>query len=277
MSTTFRRSLAMALAVAFLATTAVAGTTVAQPSEDPPSAEFDGELHSTNGNGQRVTGTTTLDAGTEIIVEIRENDESRDVERATVGEDGSFSAEFDLQGWEPGTEYTAVVLLQEENSGPWVRINDGVTGTITEAPTISFTNGDDTLLASNATERTISGETSLDPGSEVSIQIESDEDSDDPFLMTGTATVSEDGTFRATFDLSAVPAGTRFRVTARAPGAESTGTHGRVVDEMPTGTTTTVESTTETAETSNDSGQPGFGIAVALVALCGVALLARRD
>ena len=266
------RLLATVLAVALLAIAAVAGATTAQPSE-APSAEFDGDLTVTNGANQRITGTSTLDAGTEIIVEIRGPDDYREPERATVREDGSFAASFDLRKLEPGDEYTAEILAKNE-TGRWVRINDEVTGTVAAAPNGSFTYDGDTMLVANTSEATISGETSLDAGTEVTVSLRSSSGSSAPFLKTNTVTVAENGTFSATFDLYGIPAGTQFVAGARANGTDLAEVEGRVVDELPPETTTT---TTESTETTNGEGQPGFGVAAALVALAGAALVARRD
>lgn len=281
MQTRPSRLLATALVVALVATASVAGVTTAQPSEETPSAEFDGELTLTNGNGQWIAGTTTLDEGTEIIVEIRGENDVREPERVTVGSDGSFDARFDLQQFEAGTEYTAVVLARN-GSGGWEQINDGATGTIAAAPIGSFTSDGTTLTVSNTSDATISGETSLEAGAEVNVRIRSTNGASDPFLHTDTATVAEDGTFTATFDLSNVPANTSFVATARSDAGELEESEGLVVDGSSTVTSTTAEptetaETTETADTTNDAGQPGFGVAAALVALAGAALLARRD
>ncbi|WP_435358625.1 BGTF surface domain-containing protein [Haloarchaeobius sp. DFWS5] len=173
--------------------------------------------------------------------------------------------------------------------------------------------------------QSVTGSSSLAAGSELNIRVNS-EDADNPFLKTGTATVSADGTWEASMDFSDVPAGTNFSMTVRdtqdsntqlasaegqvgeadeepgttTPGTTTAGTTEEPTSEEPTTeeptteqpTTeepTTEEPTTEgpgettegpgetTEEPSDDgSGQPGFGIGIALVALVGAALLAAR-
>lgn len=143
----------------------------------------------------------------------------------------------------------------------------------TESPG-SFTYDGDTLLVANASGATISGETSLDTGTEVTVRIRSSSGSSAQFLKTDTATVAENGTFSATFDFHGVPGNTSIVASATSADAGVIAeTEGRVVDEMPT-------DTTETTGTANGEGQPGFGVVAALLALCGttlVALRGRRD
>ena len=141
----------------------------------------------------------------------------------------------------------------------------------TTQSTGSFAYDGETLLVQNATGQTIRGETSLPAGTDVTLSLKSSGPT--PFLKTATATVGENGTFAATFDLSDVAADAPLQVSARANGTEIAETEGRIVEELPE---TTARTTTATETTSNESGQPGFGVSAALVALC-AALLVRRD
>ncbi|WP_123535143.1 BGTF surface domain-containing protein [Halosimplex salinum] len=90
-------------------------------------------------------------------------------------------------------------------------------GTATPKPTHDGTTLDTTdgeVRVAPASEQTISGETTLDPGTTVSIRVTS-ASSSSPFLMTVEATVDDDGTFAGTFDFSGMSSGTPFDVTVR--------------------------------------------------------------
>jgi PGF-CTERM protein len=68
---------------------------------------------------------------------------------------------------------------------------------------------EDVLRVPISEDATISGETTVAPGSEISVEIDGD-----GFLMTDTVEVDENGTFTATFDTSQQEAGQEFEVTA---------------------------------------------------------------
>ena len=74
--------------------------------------------------------------------------------------------------------------------------------------------------------QTISGRTSLAPGSEVSITARATGDA--PFLLDQDATVQPDGTFNASFDFSNVSAGQNFTVDASGNFEDDPETDGRV-------------------------------------------------
>ncbi|WP_436925265.1 BGTF surface domain-containing protein [Halosimplex amylolyticum] len=125
-------------------------------------------------------------------------------------------------------------------------------GTATPKPTHEGTTLDTTdgeVRVAPATEQTISGETTLDPGTTVSIRVTS-ASSSSPFLMTVETTVDDDGTFAGTFDFSGMSSGTPFDVTVRGDDRTLARGTGQVTDcetDCPTGTATSGGADGETA------------------------------
>ncbi|SEK48061.1 ArtA-dependent S-layer glycoprotein [Haloferax larsenii] len=158
-----------------------------------------------------------------------------------------------------------------------------------------------------AAEQTVSGTASVAPGTALTIRVKSDGDTQPRFLKTSTAYVQADGTFSSAFDFSEQNENDTFEVTvsvdsgsaedASADGVvgaaaeQTTSTPAETTDATETATetatatatatateTATEAATEEPAEETTESSTPGFGIAVALVALVAAALLAvRRD
>ncbi|RDZ65365.1 PGF-CTERM sorting domain-containing protein [Haloferax sp. Atlit-12N] len=166
---------------------------------------------------------------------------------------------------------------------------------------------EDEFAVSNAAEQSISGTATVAPGTELTIRVTSDGDTQPRFLKTASVYVQADGTFSSAFDFSEQNLNDTFEVTASvdsgtADDATADGTVGEAMEtttaaettttEESTETTTTEASTEETTETATateepteepteettESSTPGFGVVVALVALVAAALLAvRRD
>ncbi|WP_227356983.1 BGTF surface domain-containing protein [Haladaptatus salinisoli] len=140
----------------------------------------------------------------------------------------------------------------------------------------------ETVTVERATNQTISGETTLDPGTEVVVVASSP----GTFYKTKQVNVTENGTFDATFDFERFDDGTEFEVVVKRDGVSLASVDGVVGEQATTttasttalssSTTETTDTTTGTTETTSQNGQPGFGLGVALAALAGVALLARR-
>ncbi|WP_227374662.1 BGTF surface domain-containing protein [Haladaptatus halobius] len=172
---------------------------------------------------------------------------------------------------------------------------------LTEASndSVSLEHEGDVLVLDTAPNRTIRGEATFDPGTELGISVHST----GQFYKSQTVTVQPNGTFNATFDFAEYETGTEFGVVVALPGNNSTerkpllvvdgvirnssattslSTTTYVVTETAADGGTTVEEgvTTDTAATTRSSdgdGQPGFGLVVALVALVVVGMLSRRD
>ncbi|PSQ51703.1 hypothetical protein BRD20_10420 [Halobacteriales archaeon SW_8_65_20] len=157
-------------------------------------------------------------------------------------------------------------------------------------------NNGDPVMVEPGTDQVISGETSIAPGTEVTMRARAT--GDNPFLVSTTTTVAQNGTFEGAFDFSEVSNNTSFTVTASASPQfadgelSAEGTVANTTDEpedTPTPTPTdmpTDEPTDEPTDTPTDmatdtpsdteGSTPGFGGAVAIVALAGAALIALR-
>ena len=157
-------------------------------------------------------------------------------------------------------------------------------------------NNGDPVMVEPGTDQVISGETSIAPGTEVTMRARAT--GDNPFLVSTTTTVAQNGTFEGAFDFSEVSNNTSFTVTASASPQfadgelSAEGTVANTTDEpedtptptptdMPTDEPTDMPTDTPTdmaTDTPSDTegSTPGFGGAVAIVALAGAALIALR-
>lgn len=102
-----------------------------------------------------------------------------------------------------------------------------VDGTADAAETPRFVHDGEQLTLEPASGQTIRGETDLEGGTELSVRVRSS--GENPFLRSRPTTVDEDGTFEVTFDMSDVPEGTTFEVTAHRNGTRLAATTGEVV------------------------------------------------
>ncbi|ADQ68592.1 hypothetical protein C499_13670 [Halogeometricum borinquense DSM 11551] len=157
------------------------------------------------------------------------------------------------------------------------------------------------LNVSATADEVIGGETNLAPGTQIDILIRDSGDTRPPFVKTGTAYVSEDGTFESTVDFSEQSVNDTFDAFIDGGPAGEVTIEGNVVDdgETPTPTDTPITSTsTTTTDTSTDTptptktatptdtptptetlqpvDTPGFGIPIAVVAFLAAALLVSR-
>ncbi|UVE50482.1 surface glycoprotein [Haloferax larsenii] len=224
---------------------------------------------------------------------VIDNGETTDVD---LEDDDAFNVEFKM-------------IADEDVSSSGIGLVDEDTSMTTSFENIEaeHTFDMDPVNVTNADGQTVTGTTDVAPGTELTIRVKSDGDTQPRFLKTATAYVTENNTFSATFDFSEQNVGDTFTVTASGAGdvASDEEVDGNVVEsvettetpeettetpeettetpepttETPEPTTETPEPTTETTEeTTTSTGTPGFGIAVALVALVAAALLAvRRD
>ncbi|MFC6826213.1 BGTF surface domain-containing protein [Halopelagius fulvigenes] len=170
---------------------------------------------------------------------------------------------------------------------------------------------DEPVNVSNAASQTVEGETTLAPGTQLSLRVRSSGDTQPSFLKTSSVYVTENNTFSATFDFSGQNTGDTFDFIVRSvagtsfdeqesfegnvvEGSQTTETvtdNGTVTTQGPTETATTGTPATTTAATTDagtteqpatdeptDTSTPGFGVVVAVIALLAAALLAvRRD
>ena len=182
---------------------------------------------------------------------------------------------------------------------------------VKEEAELSGLDADDNLEIIPVAASVITGTASVAPGTEISVRVRNT--GTNAFLKTQTADVASDGTWTTTFDLSDVVTGTEFSVVVLRGGAEIsdeidvTAVAALTVDPTPEpkivtrtievirGTptpqtivevqivvqerTVVIEKVIEnvrTVQVTPTPGQPGFGLAIAVVALLAAALLAVR-
>ena len=172
-------------------------------------------------------------------------------------------------------------------------------------------NVDEPFNVSQAEAQTVTGDTNIAAGTELSLRVRSQSGTSPSFLKTASPVVNSDGTYSATFDFSEQNIGDEYDIEVDAAILASTESEeGQVVEAVATDTATpepdtdtatpepdtatpepdtntaTPEPDTDTATpdpdtdtpTSTPTSTPGFGVIVALTALLAAALLAvRRD
>lgn len=256
---TSRRTFAVALA--FLGAVALGvGTAAAAHGGDHVVTDGD-EVTLADGPNQTISGQTDLPAGSNVTVRLKSADPESPFlvpAEATVSEDGSFTTTVDLTNVEPPAEFD----LSVRHDG---RVLATANGTVVacdgncEAPSVSTEapnngtrlvyDGDQPTLASGPNQ-TLRGETTLPAGTTLSVRLQSNAASH-PFLRSSPATVTESGTFTATFDLADVPAGTDFQVIVHRQGETVLKTSGTVVSSPTDG--------------SSSGSRPEFGFAQSVV------------
>lgn len=141
----------------------------------------------------------------------------------------------------------------------------GVAGTVAADADGSLATMNETVRVHAVEDATIEGSADLSDGTTVSVRIQSAGDTSPRFLRTADATVGENGTFAAEFDLADLAPGDTFSVTVAA--GNSTVAEAAVV--------ATDEPVTPTATATETTG-PGFGPVAAVSALAAAVAGARR-
>ncbi|WP_459193428.1 DUF7827 domain-containing protein [Halosimplex sp. J119] len=149
-------------------------------------------------------------------------------------------ASYDLSLGDPDDPPSiASLALLAGDDGDQSDESDG--DTATPKPTHNGTTLDTTdgeVRVAPAAEQTISGETTLDAGTPISIRVVSESPSS-PFLVTAVTEVDDDGTFEGTFDFSDMSSGTEISVDVRTDDrflARGTGTITDCESDCPTRT-----------------------------------------
>jgi PGF-CTERM protein len=153
---------------------------------------------------------------------------------ATAGSDPSL-------GSAPAAQENATLSLRYQGDGPTFRPTAG---------------------------QTVRGETTLSPGTELTVRLRSSGD-ETAFLRSQSTTVAENGSFAVSFDMRDLQDAddTEVTVTVRADGQQQAEAEGQLVTD-PTATPSDTP--------SSDTNVPGFGVLVALLGLVGAAALAAR-
>jgi hypothetical protein len=156
---------------------------------------------------QVVRGETTLPTGTDLVVRLRSAGENPFLKTAgtTVESDGTFRATFNASNLEAGANFEAAVL----RDGETLATAPGEVVAPEPHAEASFAYEGERLTLANASGQVVRGKTDLDAGETVLVRMHSGGAT--PFIKSSEATVRENGTFRATFDMSNVPEGTTFR------------------------------------------------------------------
>ncbi|WP_436931766.1 BGTF surface domain-containing protein [Halosimplex halobium] len=174
-------------------------------------------------------------------------------------------AAYDLSLGDPADPAAigTLALLSADGESAEDDATDGADETATPRPlhdgTSVDTNDDGKVVVDAAPQQTISGETTLDPGTTLAVRVTSSSSSS-PFLMQVETTVDDDGTFAASFDFGDVSAGTPFEVTVRSDGEGLAEAYGRVADcegDCPTATPADAEGSTATPLAADGVGVQG--------------------
>lgn len=150
-------------------------------------------------DGQNVTLRTNAEPGTRFEIELWSNGTLRSLAEA-VTDDGSATATFDLRGLEPETELRMVARYDDRKVGE-------TTGVVRQVLADVVTEGN-RLILRRAENQTVRVRTDAPPGRELPVQIKSE-----TFVRTARATISDDGTATATFDLSGASNATHLAVS----------------------------------------------------------------
>jgi PGF-CTERM protein len=256
-----------------------------------------------------ISGTTSVADGTPVTVTVRSTNPEVPLLRSqtTTAQDGTFSATFNLSDAQPGQELSVTV---REGQGAFTSVDgvatqaanvDASAASITDSgevisgisaflPNAGFVTIHDSTLQDGAVLESVRGTSKyFGPGqvNDISIRL------DDPY-QGGTHTIiamahrDTDGdavydfvTSEGTTDGPYVLDGSAVTGSAEVEVSTPTPTTTTPTTTPPTTTPTTTPPTTTptptpTTTTSDGGGVPGFGVAVALVALLAAALLATR-
>lgn len=137
---------------------------------------------------------------------------------------------------------------------------------------------------SKRTKRTVGGDTTFVPGTELTLRLQDTDGTNSNFLKAAEPVVGSNRTWRTTFDFSDQRVGDTYEIVVKHDRLDGAVTEaGAVV--APVDTTTTSETVTiapTASATSTDpvadtpTSMPGFGVVVALVALLVVGVLPSR-
>lgn len=164
-----------------------------------------------------------------VVADLSEAVFRQDGSRTTAEQGDTFTAEFSVLEDSRVYEERATAATDFEIAGREV----------------SLDYQGDRVTVKQASSQTISGATSLSPGTELLVKLRSTEA---PFLKEETVTVGDDGTFGATFDLSTVVP-SDFTVRIVVDGTVLTEVDGEVVQSVETETTAETTTTATTFAT----------------------------
>ncbi|WP_311172540.1 BGTF surface domain-containing protein [Halobellus ordinarius] len=246
-------------------------------------------------DGPNDTYFVIVDTGS---VNLADDQTGANAEAVPNDDDTELEANFTVLGDEDGATWDFTTNEDDENEETFVSYT-------VEEPEVNI---DAPYNVSNAEGQTISGNTNIAPGTELTLRVRSQSGTSPSFLKTASPVVQSDGTWSATMDFSEQSIGDEYDITVSSSGiilASDETEEGEVVESVGTATpepdtdtpepdtdtpepdTDTPEPDTDTPEPDTDTPEPdtetptstpGFGVVVALTALIAAALLAiRRD
>ena len=220
----------------------LAGTERATVRIGEAEAGFDVAANVTDGNGD---GAVPLEFHTEPIGTMRT--------RLVGADDADVAAELSAgpDGTLPAGDYPIEVYAGHGTEGEPEAIGTLVLNEAEAAPNATVEHEGSALTLHPAGGQVVEGTTGLDAGRNVTVRLQSS--GSNPFLKSKRVSVGEDGDFSAEFNLSAVEAPANGTATVSAAGQQIAGPVDVMVVESSNGT--------------SSPGQPGFGVAVALVAV----------
>jgi len=186
------------------------------------------------GPGQVVRGLTDASPGTGLTVRVQSTDDDHPYLRSattTVDADGAFRAVFDLSELPPGTPLRVVAHREGRNltaTAGEVVACQSCPAPMPDTPSALVLHDGGELTVENRSGQVVRGRTNLPPGAELTLQLRSSAGAA-PFIKQTTATVDDNGTFRAVFGFEDIGQDVAFRVVVRYNGTELTTTRGRVV------------------------------------------------
>lgn len=180
---------------------------------------------------------------------------------------GTLTAAPDPDGLVPVGEYQLAVYAGHGVEGEPTDVGTLVVNEQTPPPNASIDGGGSTITLRPEAGQAIAGTTELAAGRNVTVRLRSSGQS--PFLKSQTVEVAADGTFTARFDLSGVSPPANGTATVLVDGEQIAGPADVAI--VPPRTSTTGKPT----DATTTPGQPGFGVAAAVVALLGGMALGR--
>jgi PGF-CTERM protein len=260
-------------------------TTTAQSTDQP---RLTADRHVVRGQTVALDLARVLDDRPEESFELRRVSQNGSVGATVAAFDAADggSATLDTGAFDPGR----YVVTYGRTAA--VRFDDG-TGTVVGAATnesaveradfrvvtaenASVTLPDDPISLADGTAL-VTADTTLLPGTELTIRARSDADARSPFVQSTAPTVGPDGSVTTTFDTPA-NASTAVQVTVLYEDttlAETTAPLGQRASPTASPTSATTGDTT-TRPPDTRTTVPGFGAAVAVLAVLGAGLLAGR-
>lgn len=180
--------------------------------------------------GQVVRGETDRSPGTELTVRLASSDAAQPFATsttATVEDDGTFRATFDLSNLSTAASFEATVRAGDDLLATTTGVLEVTDGDADDANRFVYDGEEITLESAPGQE--VRGETDRSPGTELVVRLRSS-GGKQPFLKSRPTTVEDDRTFRAEFDMTKIEPGMTFRAIVLADGTRLAAAPGSVTE-----------------------------------------------